>query len=518
MIPKFSLPSKVKALKKLLINLLTRLLGSWYLPVLIVLCGIILRLQPYITNQDFWVDELYTVSHVLGGLGIPRSTQSVGFIALTKLLTLFLGTSEMAFRFLPQIASQLVLLLFYFLLRYKYFVKSKYAQILGIALFAFSSELILFSWESKQYAIDTLFTVILLFSIDFFFPAKKNLSLRKMALFTIIGMMLMPISYPMIFVLAGILISVFLREVTESRNKKNFLLIFSVSTVILITFGYLYFTYMEPVANAKPILGYWKNSYLPFPFKSLEDFEGFFVKISDIFVDPAGLRVSYLAILLATIGFLRKVKYTFKWTVAGFIIMLTLLAALLQKYPIGRPMLFITPILILVIVNGAQLIWDMAKAYNPQIRYAVGVLVALLLLMNPIISAYENYKEPELRSEVKKSTEKVATKYQDSDWLYISLNSRHTYKYYALKSGFYNKKQSVFAANFSKSREEYDKTLAPLLKKDRVWVAFGNLNKKISFDERDYVISKFKEHGDQVFKYQTVKTEVYLFDLTAKSN
>ena len=91
------------------------LIKYWYF---ILICFILLlsaafRIEVYFLDRQFWPDEAALAANVVDNNGflwafLPLNYFQIApplFLILTKIITSFFGASEMAFRFLPFLAS-----------------------------------------------------------------------------------------------------------------------------------------------------------------------------------------------------------------------------------------------------------------------------------------------------------------------------------------------------------------------------------------------------------------------------
>jgi hypothetical protein len=121
----------------------------------LVATGFVLRVWQYAANTSLWYDEISIARNItqrsLGDLvsGPLQYTQiaPVGFIVAVKMVTLVLGTSDLAVRFVPFVRGIVGLLLFH---RLAERALPSTAAIIGVALFAIALPLIRYTAELKQ--------------------------------------------------------------------------------------------------------------------------------------------------------------------------------------------------------------------------------------------------------------------------------------------------------------------------------------------------------------------------------
>jgi uncharacterized membrane protein len=127
----------------------------------LLLMGIVTRV--YFLDRSLWLDEAW-VANSIQATNLKQAfyyddwlqTTPPLFIAISRLITVLFGTSNVAFRALPAFAGVVSIVFFSFIaLR---LLKPSYAMT-AILLFVFSPQLILYSQSLKQYSTDVLSTV-----------------------------------------------------------------------------------------------------------------------------------------------------------------------------------------------------------------------------------------------------------------------------------------------------------------------------------------------------------------------
>jgi 4-amino-4-deoxy-L-arabinose transferase-like glycosyltransferase len=166
----------------------------------LVVLGLVLRVWQYAANPSLWYDEISIARNLtersLGDLvsGPLFYTQiaPVGWIALTKLATLALGTSDYALRFVPFVCGVAALLLFR---RLAERTLDGTTAIIAVALFACAPPLIRYTTELKQYGLDLAITVAL---------TLVALDLRRPVAAGLFGFLIIWFSQASILVMAGL--------------------------------------------------------------------------------------------------------------------------------------------------------------------------------------------------------------------------------------------------------------------------------------------------------------------------
>ena len=357
--------------------------GSWNIgravPILLGL-GALLRLWQYAGNPSLWMDELALANNLVTRplallLGTPLADGQVappGFLIVSRALVVAFGSSEYALRLFPLLCSLASLPLF---ARVATRVLRPPAAVLAVALFALSPGIAIYAAEGKQYASDVLVTLALT-ELTLWWLAAPS-ARRGLALAAGGGIAVL-FSQPAVFVLGGLGVALALGVAREERRKllgpMAFWATASVLTVVL--------------ARARMSSGlteymhwFWREGFLPWPVKSLEDALWPPRALAAVFGLGLGYPWPWAYLALATCGLvwlLRRARRVALLLAAP--IALTLIAAVAQAYPFQlRLVLFLVPGFLLLVAEGAGLFAERAG------RLAGGVpgraLVGLVLLV-----------------------------------------------------------------------------------------------------------------------------------------
>ena len=179
------------------------------LQTVIIFLGVLLRLRLFLENRSLWLDESYRAVNLIGttwpeylkgALVLPAQPRApLGFAILVKGFIQSLGSAEWVLRLCPFLSSLAAIGLFALLVRRWLDVRG---QSLALALFVIGEPFVYYSVEIKQYATDVLAALILYYYFDLIrsraFPRDRILS------FGLLGAVLVWFSFPAIFVLAGL--------------------------------------------------------------------------------------------------------------------------------------------------------------------------------------------------------------------------------------------------------------------------------------------------------------------------
>lgn len=207
-------------------NSLKRLLDK--LPYLVIGIGVLLRICVYVQNRTLEVDETNVARNIyeLGYAELLRPLHyqqfaPFGFLWCLKFFTGLLGYGEMAFRFFPLICAIASLICLYRLLKH---FGTGTAVLYPLFLFATGYIYLYYATEIKQYATETLVTVVLLL-----LTLKTDIHTTKGPRFIltwlIAGIAGMFFSLPSVFILAGVGAYYFVTVLKHKNYSKLYMLL-----------------------------------------------------------------------------------------------------------------------------------------------------------------------------------------------------------------------------------------------------------------------------------------------------
>ncbi|WP_316749105.1 ArnT family glycosyltransferase [Pedobacter gandavensis] len=384
------------------------------------------------------MDEVYLSSSLIRMDYLDLATQPldyqqkapIGFLWAVRFFVELFGTGEMALRLFSLICG--ILSLFIFIPVCRYFTNEKGA-VLGLGILAFASPLVFHAVELKQYQTEMLATLVILYS---YIKCQHNRSYRGILLWGFIGALVVWFSYASIFILAGIATGLSIYRII----KKEWELFLKQGVSFLIWFlsfgiNYLYFTHKH--AESKWIVtwfDFYKN-FMPVPPESMEDLKWYAINLYRLFDYPLGFLWNIKWLVLLPIGLLflglgQLFKRFQDFLVLCFPFLFLFLASGLKLYPLTeRFWVFISPILILFIMNGY--LWLMDRVHNHLFKLSFTLLLCAGLLLNSM--RYVVYPKEFIghkRSFQREALARIADKFQPGDVVYIYWNNLPGYKVY----------------------------------------------------------------------------------------
>jgi 4-amino-4-deoxy-L-arabinose transferase-like glycosyltransferase len=519
---------------------------------IILSLGTALRLFHYYYNRSLWMDEIYLSSSFSHFNYTELATKMldydqkapIGFLWLVKFSVDLFGYNEMALRLIPLLAGITSILIFVRVS--KYFLQPR-AQLLAISIFAFSPALIYHSVEIKQYPMECLATV----SVLYLFIRYKDSHLWKDRIcWGLFGALMLWFSFSVIFMLAGIACGISLSHLI--KRKWKLVLVSSVPFLIwLASFVLNFILFTHKHADSGWVVYFFKiyDNFMPFPPKSVQQFKWFSRNFYDLMDYPLGMILNFkdftdstlvkiiclpvipIIFLLSGMYWIYK-KEKINFYILLFPVLFTLIASGLYLYPLlERFWVFIAPVFILFI--GAGFEYFQQKFKSDQLVW----LVYILVLAVPVFQSGYFCLKPEKFYKHKKSFEKEALVYVDQnfregDVVYNYWNNAPGYSVY--KNIFDFKYKAIQGQDWRKksvSLQDYNDHLkidfAEFRGKKRVWLIFntqfltdiGDMVDdpkwyyKSGINPTDHLILQFNKLGKPVRKMIRRDIAVYLFEL-----
>jgi hypothetical protein len=494
---------------------------------LVIGCGLILRFQQYLYNRPLWHDEALLVLNLIQKDFNQLFHQlnyfqvaPLGFLLLVKVLVNLFGNTEYVFRFIPFIASIVSIFIFYQIIK---LILQPEVRIYALSLFCFSSVLIYYSSECKQYSMDVL-SVLILFRI-WFYVKNQNKSSLPVVIFSIVGAILVWFSHPIIFILT----SIYFIDVLSSLFQKNwikfkkYLLIHS---IWILSFILNYSIFSRKFIVSENLGKAWNNYYMPlFPisFQSIKlSVYWICIHSKDFFIYLISMNFYcfFLLIFLGSIFYLlskdgRKIFYLFI-----FIVFFTFFASALHKYPIHRRvLLFLIPLLIIILSNGISVLQEIIS--DKLIKIVVSLSILLVLFFNPLHLTAASLISILHREKAKTIWCYIKEHKNDQDEFYIYYGAVPSFQYYRIKDNLLNHKY-LLGLESRKDFDVYLQDIDRLLGKKRVWIVFEHVF-RYHKSEKDYILKYLNEKGTmldyvdyshQPYIFINSDSSAYLYNLT----
>lgn len=391
----------------------------------VVICvGIFLRWKVWQADLSFWVDEdalIFNAMDIITGKypvwrGLASECSPPLFFALTKPIYAIFGLNEVAFRFIPFLASIVSLPAFAFLA--KKILKTPFLFLIPLLLVSVNENLLFCSQYYKFYSSDFLFAILV--SIAVFSLSFEKMSYKQSALWGIIAGIACWSSYSAVFYLAGIFCFLLIKILFNFSKEKCFKYLFlTVPSVIMLSL-YLIENYTRRM-NVEYLQSYWLGVgggyFYPRNYQGIDNLFYYhtFLQLPEY---QTGLL---LAILF--IGFLfmsGRYKEKAIYFVSPCIVMLLL--AIAEIFPfLERQTLFLNSIFLLLIFKACDFV-DMGKVAKILGFFSFIILCVTLNLWKDYDFSYlsevlknKNYFRMSTAREFMPYLEKY---YKVGDWVY----------------------------------------------------------------------------------------------------
>ncbi len=337
----------------------------------IVLLGVITCVYMNLVGRSLWWDEA-ALAYSFSERGLWNLTSEkfeliqsapVGWLYLTKILTLIFGNTDFVLRIPSMLAYPTVLFLLYRIWKDVFGVKYPMA---GTAFAASFPLFLQYSNMFKPYLFDGLCCLLAVWFYHKFQKGQwKDLQLG-------IGWaVLVWFSNPVCFVAGGLLLSRFVCSLKERRFQiKEF---FPICIPLGGSFIAYYFYWLRQTATDDRMTGYWKDWNFPLFPTSLADLKQI-VKLADTIFSQF-YRLEYVVIILLAAFLIYAIKCEseiFTGIYLGFFV--TVFASGLNMFPVNKRLwLFIYPMIMLVVFAG------LAKLIQQQNKTTVRVMGTILL-------------------------------------------------------------------------------------------------------------------------------------------
>jgi hypothetical protein len=402
----------------------------------------------------------------------------VGFLILQKCAVVLFGHDEHVLRLIPCLAAVIVLPLFFLTVRR---IAGNPTAIMAIAFIALAEPLVRYCAEAKQYSTDVLWATVAL-SL-----ALTADSTAAIAILAVVGAILIWFSHPLLFVLGGIGLTLFIRHLYLGKYKLA--RADAVMGIIwLASFAANYLLVSRYYVASDSLHLYWvnQNAFAPLP-DSLQRSLWYPKTIVGLFNYPLGILpsdnsqqaariIAFPAagvFLFGLIVMWRRCGRLLGCVVATF--SLALAASALQRYPFAeRLTLFCAPLIVLPVAFALGIDWwrrDLARA-------GFWIAICAVLFLYPLYIQAKYVIHPEVRYDAKPAIGYLKAHWQAGDSLYLHWGSDVLGHYYlradpamSLPSG------QLITGTYEKNLDAREKTYADdLLKvqgRARVWVIFS---------------------------------------------
>ena len=317
--------------------------------------GIALRLAEYLRNRSLWGDEVAIATNLrLRGFGgllhllSYNQTMPIGLLFVLKTFVSTLGHSELVLR-LPALLAGCALIVLTWKLMGK--VEEMPIVIVVVALMATSSLLIYYSAEVKQYGVDAVVTLVILYLGIVTLKGEGPQAWRDLI---VTGAIAMFFSQPIIFILAGISIAALVDPRFRSASMWRFWWYIAAASW-LIPFALLYWLSYRETSQSRFMRAFWAPHFIqigaPNVFRDL--IASLQIVLGKDHLEYVPTLVLFCLFVIGLYGIASRHGLSIGM-MGGAPLLLLLLAAAVKQYPLApRLVLFYIPLLFWIYAASA---------------------------------------------------------------------------------------------------------------------------------------------------------------------
>lgn len=476
---------------------------------LVLVSGVSLALIQFLYNRSLWQDEASLALNIINlnfiDLFRPLNGGQVApvlFLVLEKFFSLLIPNSEFGLRLFPLICYLVTLFFFYFIL--KSVLRDENSILFSLALFVFSTVIIRYSSEVKQYMTDVMVCTIINYLTIKKYSNSTNMFVTHGAA-GIIAVFLSNIA-PVVLLTSGLyLVFIFVRGKSVSFN--GLIIVLTLWVLAFLTY-YYFFIHDHPHKNM--MTGYWtkQGSFLPLNLFSAEFLNFAINKSKEIFnvILPANKIGIFIFLPLFSVGIFAMIRERKNGLlflcITPVVIHLALSACKLYPFAI-RLVLYLSPLVIIIIGFGTDFLLRYAFQYSSKKKIKlIMFLFPVILFVSLMLRGF-----PVEVTEIKKCLTFLAENKRNDEVLFVDAPARSAYKYYRQigKADIKKVKVGTF-----KRKNEVKYFLGLSESKTKLWLLLGSQHDVDDFT----LLDNLGQNGITCTKkFSAQGTSVWLFDM-----
>jgi hypothetical protein len=415
--------------------------SRWALLALIPVAAlaVALRLRMMLVGRSLWLDEAALALNICGrsfaGLLTPLDNDQaapIGFLFIERASVLAFGPNEIALRLFPFLASIATLVLVYRLCAENL---GRWSAVVAVALAGLMPALFYYSGELKQYSSDVASTLLILVLASG--ALRRGLTAGRAAGLAVAGMVVVWISHPSVFVLAGAGTTLILKGLIERRYRMAAVAA-AISACWLASFAFEYVFFLKDLQSNSFLAEFWDSAFLKFPPRTPKDlrvypaigfgiFEALFQNAS-VDVDLSARMGVFLAAswMIGVVTLYRQGRR--ELLVLLFApLAFAVLASVLHKYPLkGRLALFTAASTLPAIAAGISGL----LAARDATKRAIGGVLLLCALLLPTMQGVQFLVERPRLHDARSVLTQVARDWRPGDVVVVDRFSVMPFLYY----------------------------------------------------------------------------------------
>lgn len=442
----------------------------------VMLFGILLRVQLYFYNKPFWNDEcalaLSSIHLSFGGYFRALSYSQAAppfFLIVSNLFYNIIPLKELALRFFPLVSSCLSIFVFYLLAKKVLLKKS--SIIFAIILFCFNYQLIYYGQEFKQYSSDVFIFITILAS--YFYFGFQVINKRKLVLVGMIYAFCIWLSFTSLFAIFSVLFLFLL------KNFKEYKKILLLSLPIGISFVCFYIS-QHQLASNDFLHNYWQDGFINANFNNL----------FSIITNYLGFCFNnFILIILFFVGLLMSlVKIRNE---KNFVLLIPFVLAIVLSYfsiyPLSsRTSLYLLPVVVLFVVKTIDYM-NLKNKFINQLFIFLIILLTSISVSLATLGKIRNFEYENILTPLNIAQKEI----KNNDILYVSEGSAISYEFYKNKFNF---KNVIIENQRINNQEDYYNYLNKLPKNKKYYYVFSHFPNKKQRLHEVYLWAKNKKN------------------------
>lgn len=497
----------------LIASRLERTLGSVWLLAGAVLAGILLRGLWYWKQSSIGAREADLFSEIssltFGGLFRPLEHEIAppALLATAKMGIAALGDEVIGLRVVPMLATMLALIAMAWAARR---IVGGGAALLSVALLAISWPAIQAAGELRNFSADVLASAIILGLGAHMLsgPATRG----KLILFGAAGAVLVWISMPVVFMLAGVGGTLVIRALAQKNTKAEGFLSLVVLAWAGSFLGY-YFLNLAKFPSDEAFQVWYHDSFalLPPDRTWLSAGKWLVWSFVDLFANPVGLVLPGLGVL----GFLAGLLLHYRKRIAIVSMLLlpmlvALAASITKQYPMEQHFLqFLIPSV--VIITSAGLAEITRHLWNA--RRGLAVLFIVVIFAQPLAVVINNLIKPgDLGAQP--AVEYLADHVEADDEIYLNYWIRNEVRYYARNSESLDYDAMTVGVAAGRNLQEYGDAIRAFAGASKVWFLLHDNELNLRSGDHRYLETRLNALGTQLSYESWPGYHLYAYDLS----